>query len=268
MFYLIHSIITSHFNDGGGSAMYLFMKLKMVFFLACASFLTTGIAFAQQPTEVRWVPDSVFTPSGFDDNDNAQIVIDGSLPNSCYRAGPTDISVDSQNKVIHILDKAYLYQGGYCLMTLVPYTKTLSLGVLAAGKYRIEFEDSRGEVSSLGFIRIMISDNPGPDSQLYAPITEAFLENRMNRSKPVLVMRGYFSNTCIEMGQVKAIRNEPDVIEVLPLIKTTPGPDCRSKQVPFEYRFPIQAALLPEKSGKYLIHIRSLNGQSINLVVY
>jgi hypothetical protein len=225
-------------------------------------------AYAQQPIEVRWLPESVFTPSGFDDNDNVQIVIDGNLPNTCYRAGPTDISIDAQNKVIRIVDKAYLYQGGYCLMTLVPYTKTLSLGVLAAGKYRIEFEDTDGEVFRRGLIRIAASKDPGPDSELYAPIAEAFLESPSDRKKRVLIMRGYFSNTCLEMGEVKAIRNEPDVIEVMPLMKEVSGPDCKAKQVPFEYRFPIRANLLPKKAGKYLIHIRSLNGQSINLVVY
>ena len=222
-----------------------------------------------QPATVDVAPDRVFTPLGFDDNDNAQIVLDGSLPDTCYKLGPTRIRVDHEAHKIFLRQQAFYYPGGWCAEVRIPYVQTVDLGILKSGQYDIQVEQEGQKAKSFASLPVAIATTSSPDDFLYAPITEAHLERApvgMDASKPpftTLVLNGYFTSSCMVFQRVKMNVRTNNVIEVLPIVNMERATNCA--QVTNE--FSIQVSLKEIPTGRYLIHVRSLNGQSINRIV-
>ena len=106
------------------------LKFLLMIFLCFAPI--AGFADHQIPEVVNLIPDEIFIPPGFDNNDHAQVVVSGVFMNSCYKVAPPKSRVDfSRNKII-IENQVYYYPGGWCLQVLVPYSQTIELGVLEA----------------------------------------------------------------------------------------------------------------------------------------
>ena len=87
----------------------------MMKYLVCLSFVFLIITFPRsvsaddfKPAIVVQLPENVFSPMGFDDNDNAQIVLYGNLPDTCHKAGSVRYRVDKQRKTIFIRNEVYL----------------------------------------------------------------------------------------------------------------------------------------------------------------
>jgi hypothetical protein len=66
----------------------------------------------------------------------------------------------------------------------------------------------------------------------------------------------------MNLDRVQVLYRVPNVIEVLPYVEYKSGANCIQSSRPFETQVAIQSPW----RGKSLIHIRSLNGQSINKV--
>ena len=104
--------------------------MKLVFLLMM-SFLST------QAATMELVPvENVYTPRGFDSNDNAEIVITGYLPNLCYQNPTHKIIIDKQKIFIEM--RATRINEVACPEVIVPYLKVIDLGVLDRGNYKIE----------------------------------------------------------------------------------------------------------------------------------
>lgn len=224
---------------------------------------------ALQPAIVDVTPSRVYAPMGFDDNDNAQIVIDGLLPDTCYKLGHTLIRIDHATAKVHVRQQAFYYPGAWCADVRIPYVQTVNLGILKSGQYEILIEkDDEAPVSTTS-LPIAISTTQSPDDFLYAPITDAHLEKSSTafegvpRKTPTVVLNGYFSSTCMSMRTVKMDVRPNNVIEVRPIVNMERGIACA--QVASEFKVAVPLGQIQE--GRYLIHIRSLNGQSINRVV-
>lgn len=210
------------------------------------------------PELVKVPLDDVFAPPGFDDNDDVQIVIHGSLINTCYKAALPEVSVDRASRVIAVSAKAYVYSSSWCLQYIVPVTQTVDLGILPAGHYRVIEYNSTGRLIHDTALPIAVSITAAADDFLYAPVKHMRLDR--TGSKPVLVLSGDFSSDCMDMQEVKVLHRVSNVIEVLPVAAYKSGSTCQSNPHSFEVR-----VNLPEVApGDTLIHVRSLNGQSIN----
>ena len=61
-----------------------------------------GRILAADGTLVPISSELTFSPNGFDDNDQIQVVIEGRLPNDCYRLEQADIKTNPQSKEILI----------------------------------------------------------------------------------------------------------------------------------------------------------------------
>lgn len=200
-------------------------------------------------------PQVIFVPMGFDNNDEVVAIVDGYLPDTCYRLRPTEVAIDEERKEILVQPRAALFPGP-CLEMIVPYTTVIRLGALSAGTYRVATRSGK-TAETLNVVR---SSNPGPDDYLYAPVTSAQVHQTEN---PTARLFGRFTNTCSKIKEAKVI-NSGKTIEVLPIMEQTPkmanGNPCETKEIPFAY-----AVALPQgKPGRHLLHVRSLNGQSVN----
>ena len=214
----------------------------------------------KKPQLVVVAPSKVFTPYGFDDNDNAQVVVYGNFPNTCYKVGPVETSINERTHEVSLRTYAYFYDGCWCLDVLVPYSQVVNLGVMDKGQYKILSLAKDGTTREMGGLPIAVAKTPAPDDYLYAPVREASLEKLGSDGSKVLVMRGYYSNTCMAFQEAKIFYRAPNTIEVLPILHMN-GQSCRDESRPFE----IKVTLKPTQTGETLVHIRSLNGQSLNL---
>ena len=70
--------------------------MKSVFFLSIAVMMSGSVWATPKLVDVSF--HKGYVPSGFDSNDNAQIVAEGSLSNTCYKPGPHQVMINHQEK--------------------------------------------------------------------------------------------------------------------------------------------------------------------------
>lgn len=230
------------------------MKLLKLLPLAVAAL--SQHAFADDPsygTLVLVHPTDVFAPVGFDDNDEAEVVVDGYLPDTCYRLAKTEVeTVPSENRII-VRQWARRFPG-VCLQVILPYTVEARIGQLPAGDFAIE----AGGVT-VERLAIKPASNPGPDDHLYAPVDTARIETLP--SGTWVTLEGRFTNTCMTWDEIQVI-NSGKTIEVLPIVAMRDGSDCTATETPFSRRVQLPQTLT---EGRHVVHVRSLNGKAVNV---
>lgn len=210
------------------------------------------------PTTVDVVADHLFIPTGFDDNDTSEIVVAGILPNACYTTAKGTVRVDEANREITITPKARIAPGP-CLQVVVPYSTVFELGILPMGSYKVKVAGS----DLLKTMTINESTSAGPDDELYASVDNAYVSDIPAQNRRVIVIEGVYTNTCMRWDRTETIHKAADVIEVLPVIKMVDGSACAQVLTPFKG---VAVDLPALKEGRYLLHVRSMNGTSLNRV--
>lgn len=198
----------------------------------------------------------LFAPVGFDDNDDVVVVVDGYMPDTCHRFLGSTATKDPVTGEISIRTQAKRFDG-MCFDVIVPFTSVVSLGSMPTGNYTV--------TANAGALRAKVEVNkasaPGPDDYLYAAVDAA----RVQVNGPShIVLEGRLTSTCLEFDRIDVFHHG-NTLEVLPILKLAP---LQSDTVcmPEEKAF-IKTVQMPElKPGRYLLHVRSLNGQSINTV--
>lgn len=245
------------------------MKRKFAPFIGAAALVAgfSGSASAQQGGPARELSDLVqveavdlFVPNGFDSDDEVVVVIDGYLPNSCYRLTRPELTVDRQKNEIRISQMARKYPGP-CLVPLVPFTNIVQIGALEPGSYRVS--TNKGMlVTTLAVAEDTSDGSYGPDNFLYAPVDSVSVALNSNGNYEAR-LAGRFTNDCMEFEDVRII-HKGRVIELLPILKdSAAGESCQPVEKSFTKRVTLPAELL---AGRNLVHVRSLNGASLNSV--
>lgn len=199
--------------------------------------------------------EKIYAPEGFDDNDNIQIVGEGLFPNSCYRSTESTAKVDTAKNEILIQSYAYQYSG-MCLQVILPFDVTFNVGVVKPGTYSVKQANS-GKL--LGSITVKASASAEPDDFLYAPVSQAYVS-----FFPDMVhvsISGEFPSSCMKIKDVQ-YQLQKDVLVVLPLVDVDRTNGCTNGSFPFTAG--VSVPKVP--AGRYLLHIRSMNGKAINTV--
>lgn len=226
------------------------------------AFLVLVPALVWAVEQIDYAPSEVFVPVGFDDNDNTQVVLDGIFPNTCYKVSEPSVEVDKTNKKIQIVDKALYHKGSVCLYMLVPYFKTVNLGVLPEAQYDVEIRDASGRFVKAASVNVAKATTSNPDDYLYAPVEEVVVDQ--SGAAPKLILRGNFTQSCLRVKEVKvSFHKDPNNVMVVQPIAEEDGSVCKEVSKPFVERIELDEAL----SGKTLIHVRSLNGQALNRMI-
>ncbi len=205
---------------------------------------------------------ALFAPVGFDDNDEVVVVLDCYLPSTCYRLVKPFVNADSTSGKITISARARKFEG-ICADVTVPFTQEVSLGQLNEGKFRVATKD--GKLSA--DIEIKKGQNPGPDDYLYAPVEFAHV-TYPGGLRWSAILEGRFTNSCLKIEETKVFLTGK-TIQVLPIMRLQTereaGYACRPEERSF--RTAVELPLLKDE-GRYLLHVRSLKGDSINEVFY
>lgn len=231
------------------------MKSVMNLTLSCLCWCAVA-ASASSGQQVPVGSVRTFAPIGFDDNDNSQLVIEGYLDNDCYRLEKPNVRIDTETRQITIQPMASYYQW-QCLEVFVPWTQVIDLGKIPAATYSVHVGSS-GEAANLV---IKESHTVQPDDYVYAAVDSVAVQVDAAQQQISAVLHGRFSNRCSEFDGVNVIDNGK-TIDILPIMKSKDTRTCERSNEPFEYK-----VVLPWKDpGRYLLHIRSLNGQAVNHV--
>ena len=208
------------------------------------------------PVKINTAIVKVYIPEGFDDNDHVQIVGEGIFPNSCFRAAESDALVNLEKREIIINPKAFKYEG-LCLQVLIPFEMSFHFGFLQSGSYSIR---QHAEGPLLGTVNVHGSKTSEPDDYLYAPISQAFL--KATAGSATVFLTGDFPVSCMKMKEVK-FQVQADVIVVQPVAEIDSSVPCKQGSFPFS----TSKNLGMVNSGKYLLHIRSMNGKAVNNLI-
>ena len=208
---------------------------------------------------MHWAYRTRYNPDGFDTNDNVQLVAEGIFPNTCFKPASPKVEVNHDTKTIAVASSAYQYQG-MCLQVMLPYNQTMDVGMLKNGTYRVVQAGMENDPTRmLGDVRVRTAANSSADDFLYAPVSQAYVESRNGQG--MVKITGAFSNSCMRLADVM-VSVQPKVVVVQPISQVDDnGVNCRSGNFPYERTVAVQG-LKPDT--RYLLHVRSLNGNSIN----
>lgn len=230
--------------------------------------IASGVVFASAQTAkadpgklVKIAADEIFVPRGFDNNDDVVVVADGYLPTSCYKLTKPEVKIDHDKRTITVIPQARHYDV-VCMQVLVPFTDVVNLGVLPHGNYLVQTMGAQVNET----LNVKESTNAGPDDLLYAPVDSITIDTETAPDRPVAVLAGRFTNTCMRITEVKVV-NSGKTFEILPIMMMDDGPDCRAQEIPFRAIAELAPAnRAPLHLGRFLAHARSLNGSSLNAV--
>ena len=215
--------------------------------------------FAWTQVTSKLVPiNHVYIPDGFDDNDNAEIIISGYLPDSCYKAPKHEYKI--QGNVISVtVSSLYNNDSGACAEVIVPFVETVRLGALVAKNYDVVVTSANPQ-RSLSKMVVKKSGGTGIDDYSYAYITGV----RHSPGNRKIVIDGYNVSDCFELQELKIESNGNDTYVVLPIMKQTQE-FCPRKMTPVSFEAVLPTTL---RNKEILIHVRSMQGNSVNAIYY
>lgn len=235
--------------------------------LLVASFCVANAAVASNETLIPSPVEKLFVPTGFDDNDNTEVVVHGHFMNSCYKTGPADFSVDESKKIIRLMPQSYEYSNAICAQVVIPFIQTVKLGVLPAGTYTVEIGNSTGVETRSLVVKPRVTESP--DDFIYAPVDHATVEFGSTPAQQTVVVSGRYPPTyvgCAIINEVRVMETAGDVLLVLPVMELLSDRlECvaRNWSPTFEFKHKLAT---PMKSGDHLLHVRVLNGNSLNRI--
>lgn len=233
------------------------MNKSFISLICFAVLISAPFAKAQlEPVKVPFSFGKMYAPQGFDSNDMVQIVGEGMFKNSCYRYAQSAMKINEAQKTVSIEATAYEYSG-FCLQVLVPFERTVDIGILKPGKW--EFVQAN-TANRLGVVEVSTAIKESADDYLYAPVSQAFFQ-QVNGKNEVL-LSGEFTNSCLSVEEVK-VSVQPEALVIQPIAKLAETTDCKNGKFPFSKTITVGAM----ESGKYLLHVRSMNGNAVNSIV-
>ena len=235
----------------------------MTIVLLIQSFAWANIG--SKPEVYHSAPGDLYIPQGFDDNDNVEIFFEGLFTDACHKAGLATHTVDEESRSIYITNDSYYFGDAFCASVVVPYQKSINAGMLREGEYRVLFKHSRGNFVDQGIVPVKKSGKQQSDDFLYAPVEKTKFHAPSATEPAILELSGRFFNTCMRMDFVKVQhRNYSNVIDILPIAIMDRG-GCEA--IPGGTEFTHRVKLNDLRPGRFLIHTRALNGQSVNEIV-
>ena len=225
------------------------LKRSLVFIACCL----WGVAVAGTPIATIIPVDHIYSPKGFDSNDNTEIIISGHLPNLCHKAPQTKVEV--KGRQIEVTMEAYRYDASnpFCPEVIIPFVESVSVGVLDKGIYNITV-NGKSVFEKKASIGISESTSDAIDDYAYANVE--YVEKSLGSD--VVKLRGYNPSDCFQFEEIIVVSNNKDTYSVLPKMKKI-SDFCPMKMVPFSYEMVVPDTI---KAEKVLLHVREIGRAS------
>lgn len=215
----------------------------------------------------------LYIPKGFDDNDISQIIITGRFTDDRHRVIGTKITKDAIRRRIYYTVESLEYSTPTGEESM-DYIQVVDLGLLPRGNYQI-LPESKSDVEDIeklgpiaGVLTVRHTDSPKRDDYIYAAVDSAVVRKDENGLRRWVQVFGTKNNSCLEfdgkmIDRYGLKKTDEGLIEILPIMKKE-GQNCLTVNEPFEFTF-IPPNDIP--SDRYLLHIRTYEGQSFNKMV-
>ena len=248
----------------------ILMKVQRNWVAGIITLLSSVVAHADR---VEVGVDNLLAPLvGFEQKNNIQVVLYGTLPNHCYSLDDYQVERAADRKTVRVRQFAQREQSGLCAdeanlpeewKTPIPFTSEISAGHLEVGDVTFQFKQASGQIGSR-LVRVSPNTTLSVDSLPYAAVSNLSVADVIRGDQEVAVtLSGVLNSSCTELDDEVRVDHQPEVFVLLPTVKTKRGALCLQVLIPFEKKVNLGRA--PE--GRYLIHARSMNGRAVNRVV-
>lgn len=228
--------------------------------LALLLLLISSAIFAQ-PVIISAPVEHLYVPTGFDSNDSVEVIVTGNFPNACYSRNNVEVKMMGDIidiKVTSISPGKRLLTDRACPQMIVPFKEVVSIGNLQGGNYEVRVnQNSQSAISET--LAIAEASSNSVDDNIYAAI-----EWVEKTSKNEVILHGWRYSDCMVLDQVKIASNNKDTLSVLPIMKQI-REYCPMKGMPVSY--PVRYDLGSLKMSKPLLHVRTMDGKSVNTII-
>jgi hypothetical protein len=237
-------------------------RMLLVFLPFLSLVFSPFSARAQAPQWIELPVQRVFFPeTGYTENDDIQLVVEGELPDPCYELGPQSFSQDTAG-TITAHPTAWRHSSDVCdtgdLLGESPYSLPSSLGRLKAGDYRVAFSPD-GETPSYRDLHVGKWRAPEDLRRGTARATSADIPNSGLQGQTVeITLRGFLASACSQLSNPPEINPQGDTLVITPE-ETAPGTCSDASPRAFEIKISL-GVLSP---GEHLVHVRSRDGKAI-----
>lgn len=214
------------------------------------------LSFATPPEVVTSPVDHLFVPSGFDNNDNVEIVVTGKYPNPCFVRNGSEVEVKDDKVFITVT--SLRRDGSDCQPMAVPFSESVTVGNLQAGNYEIVVNQStRNELKEN--LDVAVSRSTGVDDHIYAIVDYVELGFTGGLGGDAMLMARSPSD-CVVFDRVEYLSNNKDTVSILPIMKKV-SETCKEKTKRFQIPVKFDPRALPNKD--ILLFVRSIEGKSV-----
>lgn len=222
-------------------------------FAANAAMADVAATDPNQPDVVGVPLTNAYIPDGFDSKNRVRLMVEGYFPSTCYRI--REPQVETTTGAIAVSQTAFKYNGP-CLWMMVSYSQPVNVGILKASEYTVK-DNYSGRV--LGELPVKpAKEKIGPDDFFYANVKDAFVGNIDGGSR-AFVVNGVLPGDCWSLKEKRVFVDGKNVITILPIAEKVERPSCKEGEVPF-----VTSVEIPNvPAGRYMLQVRSLNGESI-----
>lgn len=221
--------------------------------------LAVGVAWAGTPVETLVPIKHIYSPRGFDSNDNTEILVTGFLPNLCHKSPFTKVKIKKNRIDITVKALKYDSSNPYCPEVIVPFMESVKVGLLDKGFYDIRV-NGKSVFEKRGGIYVAESTSDAVDDYIYANVE--YIEKVQGTQK--VLLKGYNPSDCFVFDKVQFFSNNVDTYSILPKMKKV-SDFCPMKMTPFTYEVEVPKDL---KREQVLLHVRVMNGKSVNTLFY
>ena len=198
----------------------------------------------------------LFIPTGFDNNDNVEIIVSGDFPDSCHSRNKYEVKVNEDK--INILITALLSTDtSNCEVMSIPYLEDVTIGSLQAGEYAVTVNNKL-----TGEIHITEATSSSVDDHLYAMVDYIDLGFTGGINGQFFLVGRTLD--CLALDKVKVISNGKDTLSVLPIMKRE-STECNNRRTHFS--IPVTFDMRNFDSNNVLLFVRTMDGKSVHTLV-
>lgn len=244
--------------------------MKFIYQAIASCFFLSSAALANQPVPVNLDVEEIFSiENGFDTNDQIEIAVRGSLPDSCHKLGQGFARVDHANQKIYVRVEGYVRNSEICLQMTTPFLEVIRVGHLNAGRYIVIAE---GQPEVFGAMNIKPFSNEDQDDFLYAPVDQAGLSliSTFASGYQHLTLEGaypFLLKGCMRITDIKTYLTSGNILIVQPVSEIFEDALCQDGGADDYNRYKLVKKIDSPILEKGLVHVRTLNGKSLNQFV-
>lgn len=213
--------------------------------------------------------DDVFIPGGFDDNDVTEVVLKGTLPNSCWKVGSPNTKFDKSTNTYKLSVTSFVLEGQICLPVTSTFVESVKLGVLSSGTYSIEAKTTANDLIAKS-LNVKPAGTDASDNFLYAQVESIQLVKEGSETTGYEIQGRVppMAGKCLVFENLEPEFDSENVLTYLPVLKEGEASRCTAEEILNGRTFTTKQKFKGIVSDKsFLIHARSLNGQSVNRFV-